>query len=91
MSTSTLLLVNRPVHARLHFAAFVQEYPESGCDRLAIETHALSIHGLTKPPGAEMIEYPEMPGLLMKAPEHPLQYLWCVSYSVCFPYQTKPF
>lgn len=45
--------------------------------RLA-KARALSIDGSAKPPDAEMIEDPKTPGFPMKAPEHPLQYPWCV-------------
>lgn len=45
--------------------------------RLA-KARVLSIDGSTKPPEAEMIEDPKTPGVPMKAPEHPLEYPWCV-------------
>ncbi|KAK0440216.1 translation initiation factor eIF4e [Desarmillaria tabescens] len=55
--------------------------------RLA-KTRALSIDGSAKPPEAEMIEDPKTPGVPMKAPEHPLQYLWTIYHDTKakFPY-----
>ena len=46
--------------------------------RLA-KARSLSIDGSVRPPEAEMIEDPKTPGAVMKAPEHPLQFTWCVS------------
>lgn len=56
--------------------------------RLAIKTRGLSIDGSVKPPEAEMIEDPKTPGVPMKAPEHPLQYLWTIYHDTKakFPY-----
>ncbi|KAK0204353.1 translation initiation factor eIF4e [Desarmillaria ectypa] len=55
--------------------------------RLA-KTRALSIDGSAKPPEAEMIDDPKTPGVPMKAPEHPLQYLWTIYHDTKtkFPY-----
>ena len=46
--------------------------------RLA-KARTLSIDGTAKPPEAEIIEDPKTPGLMIKAPEHPLEHPWCVS------------
>ena len=52
--------------------------------RLA-KARTLSIDGTAKPPEAEIIEDPKPPGLMIKAPEHPLEHPWCVSlYSARF-------
>ncbi|KAH0834681.1 translation initiation factor eIF 4e-like domain-containing protein [Lanmaoa asiatica] len=56
--------------------------------RLA-KARSLSIDGSARPPEAEMIEDPKTPGAVMKAPEHPLQFTWCVSMlrsGTTFPY-----
>lgn len=45
--------------------------------RLA-KARTLSIDGSAKPPEAETIEDPKTPGLMIKAPEHPLEHSWCV-------------
>ena len=45
--------------------------------RLA-KARSLSVDGSARPPEAEMIEDPKTPGAVMKAPEHPLQFTWCV-------------
>ena len=45
--------------------------------RLA-KTRTLSIDGSARPPEAETIEDPKTPGLMIKAPEHPLEHPWCV-------------
>lgn len=49
--------------------------------RLA-KARSLSIDGSARPPEAEMIEDPKTPGAVMKAPEHPLQFTWCVSFLI---------
>ena len=38
----------------------------------------LSIDGSAMPPEPEMVEDPKTPGVHMKAPEHPLEFSWCV-------------
>lgn len=43
-----------------------------------VKARSLSIDGSAKPPEAELIEDPKTPGIAIKAPEHPLQYPWCV-------------
>jgi translation initiation factor 4E len=43
-----------------------------------VKTRQLSVDGSAKPPEAPMIEDPKTPGAQMKAPEHPLQFPWCV-------------
>ena len=43
--------------------------------RLA-KTRTLSIDGSARPPEAETIEDPKTPGLMIKAPEHPLEHTW---------------
>ena len=45
--------------------------------RLA-KARSLSVDGSAMPPEPQMIEDPKTPGLVMKAPEHPLQFPWCV-------------
>ena len=45
--------------------------------RLA-KARSLSVDGSAMPPEPQMIEDPKTPGLVMKAPEHPLQFAWCV-------------
>ena len=45
--------------------------------RLA-KARSLSVDGSAMPPEPQMIEDPKTPGLVMKAPEHPLQFSWCV-------------
>lgn len=45
--------------------------------RLA-KARSLSVDGSAMPPEPKMIEDPKTPGLVMKAPEHPLQFSWCV-------------
>lgn len=45
--------------------------------RLA-KARSLSVDGSAMPPEPQMIEDPKTPGLVMKAPEHPLQFTWCV-------------
>ncbi|KAL0957901.1 hypothetical protein HGRIS_000082 [Hohenbuehelia grisea] len=57
--------------------------------RLAnVKARGLSIDGSTKPPEPEMIEDPKTPGVLSKAPEHPLQYTWTIYHDTKakFPY-----
>lgn len=49
--------------------------------RLA-KARTLSVDGSAKPPDAQMIEDPKTPGVPIKAPEHPLQYTWYVSYVI---------
>ena len=44
--------------------------------RLA-KARSLSVDGSAMPPEPQMIEDPKTPGLVMKAPEHPLQFPWC--------------
>lgn len=55
-------------------------------------TRQLSIDGTSKPPEAEMIEDPKTPGLVMKAPEHPLQFAWTMYFDTKakFPYTPTP-
>lgn len=56
--------------------------------RLA-KARTLSVDGSARPPEAEMVEDPKTPGAVMKAPEHPLQFTWCVSMlgsGACFLY-----
>ncbi|KAI0707539.1 translation initiation factor eIF 4e-like domain-containing protein [Cerioporus squamosus] len=43
--------------------------------RLA-KARTLSVDGSAKPPDAETIEDPKTPGLMIKAPEHPLEHPW---------------
>jgi translation initiation factor 4E len=43
--------------------------------RLA-KARSLSVDGSAMPPEPQMIEDPKTPGLVMKAPEHPLQFSW---------------
>ena len=43
-------------------------------------TRTLSVDGTAMPPEAESIEDPQTPGVMTKAPEHPLQHSWCASY-----------
>jgi translation initiation factor 4E len=45
--------------------------------RLA-KARCLSVDGSAMPPEPQMIEDPKTPGLVMKPPEHPLQFSWCV-------------
>ena len=45
--------------------------------RLA-KARSLSVDGSAMPPEPQMIEDPKTPGVVMKAPEHPLQFSWCV-------------
>ncbi|KAI0747108.1 translation initiation factor eIF 4e-like domain-containing protein [Daedaleopsis nitida] len=45
--------------------------------RLA-KARTLSIDGSARPPEAEIIEDPKTPGLMIKAPEHPLEYTWTI-------------
>lgn len=45
--------------------------------RLA-KARSLSVDGSAMPPEPQMIEDPKTPGLVMKAPEHPLQFSWFV-------------
>ncbi|KAI1788075.1 translation initiation factor eIF 4e-like domain-containing protein [Ganoderma leucocontextum] len=45
--------------------------------RLA-KAKTLSIDGTAKPPEAETIEDPKTPGLMIKAPEHPLEHPWTI-------------
>lgn len=45
--------------------------------RLA-KARSLSVDGSAMPPEPQMIEDPKTPGLVMKAPELPLQFSWCV-------------
>ncbi|PIL27769.1 hypothetical protein GSI_10922 [Ganoderma sinense ZZ0214-1] len=45
--------------------------------RLA-KARTLSIDGSAKPPEAETIEDPKTPGLMIKAPEHPLEHPWTI-------------
>ena len=45
--------------------------------RLA-KARSLSVDGSAMPPEPQMIEDPKTPGLVVKAPEHPLQFSWCV-------------
>ncbi|THG98882.1 hypothetical protein EW026_g3368 [Hermanssonia centrifuga] len=45
--------------------------------RLA-KARSLSIDGSAKPPEAETIEDPKTPGLMIKAPEHPLEHTWTI-------------
>ena len=47
--------------------------------RLA-KARSLSVDGSAMPPEPQMIEDPKTPGVAMKAPEHPLQFSWCVGY-----------
>ncbi|KAG8216327.1 translation initiation factor eIF 4e-like domain-containing protein [Butyriboletus roseoflavus] len=58
--------------------------------RLA-KARSLSIDGSARPPEAEMVEDPKTPGAVMKVPEHPLQFTWCVNMlssgtTVPYPY-----
>ena len=46
--------------------------------RLA-KARSLSVDGSAMTPEPQMIEDPKTPGLVMKAPEHPLQFSWCVN------------
>ncbi|KAF8804426.1 translation initiation factor eIF4e [Phlegmacium glaucopus] len=39
---------------------------------------SLSVDGSAMPPEPQMIEDPKTPGLVMKAPEHPLQFSWTI-------------
>jgi translation initiation factor 4E len=48
--------------------------------RLA-KARSLSVDGSAMPPEPQMIEDPKTPGVVMKAPEHPLQFSWCVHIS----------
>jgi len=48
---------------------------------------SLSVDGSAMPPEPQMIEDPKTPGLVMKAPEHPLQFPWCVD---CFVEEMYP-
>ncbi|THH20308.1 hypothetical protein EW146_g1013 [Bondarzewia mesenterica] len=41
-------------------------------------TRTLSVDGTAMPPEAEPIEDPQTPGLMTKAPEHPLQHSWTI-------------
>ncbi|ETW75701.1 hypothetical protein HETIRDRAFT_422374 [Heterobasidion irregulare TC 32-1] len=41
-------------------------------------TRTLSVDGTPVPPEAESIEDPQTPGLMTKAPEHPLQHSWTI-------------
>jgi translation initiation factor 4E len=54
--------------------------------RLA-KARAISVDGTPKPPEPEMIEDPKTPGLQMKAPEHPLQFSWCVHSFLYNPFR----
>ncbi|KAH9941086.1 translation initiation factor eIF4e [Epithele typhae] len=45
--------------------------------RLA-KARTLSVDGSAKPPEAETYEDPKTPGLMIKAPEHPLEYTWTI-------------
>jgi len=57
-----------------------------------VKARQLSIDGTAKPPEAPMIEDPKTPGVQMKAPEHPLQFPWCVSSEnsfMVFPSKTS--
>jgi translation initiation factor 4E len=49
--------------------------------RLA-KARSLSVDGSAMPPEPQMIEDPKTPGLVMKAPEHPLQFSWCAD--ICY-------
>ena len=48
--------------------------------RLA-KARSLSVDGSAMPPEPQMIEDPKTPGVVMKPPEHPLQFSWCVHIS----------
>ncbi|KAA1478700.1 translation initiation factor eIF4e [Dentipellis sp. KUC8613] len=41
-------------------------------------TRTLSVDGTAMPPEAESIPDPQTPGVMTKAPEHPLQYTWTI-------------
>jgi translation initiation factor 4E len=52
-----------------------------GLDAIAArmaKARTLSVDGTAKPPEADVIEDPKTPGVMMKAPEHPLEYHWSV-------------
>jgi len=46
-----------------------------------VKARTLSIDGSARPPEPETVDDPKTPGVKIKAPEHPLQFPWCV----CIP------
>jgi len=57
--------------------------------RLA-KARSLSVDGSAMPPEPQMIEDPKTPGLVMKAPEHPLQFSWTIYHDSKGKYPYTP-
>jgi len=57
--------------------------------RLA-KARSLSVDGSAMPPEPQMIEDPKTPGLVMKAPEHPLQFPWTIYHDSKGKYPFTP-
>ena len=54
--------------------------------RLAKARSSISVDGSAMPPEPQMIEDPKTPGVVMKAPEHPLQFSWYAHFLSCKMY-----